>query len=240
MYSPHIYQLDPDKISITISRYQKEARLSGAPLYLGEWGSATYDKTDLNLEEQHRYIKAYTQTASIADSLGLGMIKAWFLGSRWKGKNQNGKFTWAIFKDSIAVGTAERKYIVDVIARPFPSAIAGSIQSFNYDFTRRKFDIGFTYHKEKGDSEIFVGANRHYPDGFTIMIDRDLVAVYDPLEGKGLNVIKSNFDKRKVLIVWNEQTQELVLKRLPEDRKHYRLQLRPGTLYQYTDSKNIR
>src|SRR5690606_10098919 len=86
MYAPHIYQLDSAKIPLTISRYKSEAELSGAPLFLGEWGSSTYDKTDVDLVEQQRYVRAYTQTAQLADSLGIGMVKAWFLGSRWKGR----------------------------------------------------------------------------------------------------------------------------------------------------------
>src|SRR3546814_7259185 len=45
MFAPHIYQLDTAEIRPTIDRYTSEAAYSNATLFLGEWGSATYDET---------------------------------------------------------------------------------------------------------------------------------------------------------------------------------------------------
>src|SRR3546814_18934756 len=122
-------------------------------LFLGEWGSATYDETDSEVMEQQRYARAYMRTATIVDSLGLGTVKAWFLGSRWKGTNHIGRFTWSIFSDSVAVGQTERKYITDVIARPFPSFIAGKLHHCNYDFARRVLTLNFNQSRNHGRSE---------------------------------------------------------------------------------------
>src|SRR5690606_29376846 len=108
-----------------------------------------------------------------------------------------------------AVGTAERKYIVDVIARPFPSKTAGVVHAFRFDQTTRNFTMSFTHHQEKGKSEIFVGANRHYPDGFTVSIDGDWIAIYDPIDGKNLTVVKSNIEQKDINVTWDEQLQKL-------------------------------
>lgn len=228
MFAPHIYQLDTVEIKPTLSRYASEAALSKAPLFLGEWGSATYDQTDTDLLEQQRYALAYMRTAAVADSLGLGMIKAWFLGSRWKGTNHMGKFTWAIFSDSAAVGSAERKYITDVIARPFPSFIAGKLHWFNYDFAQRQLKVEYQYNSKNGVSEIFIGANRHYPDGFTVSVNNgEWEAFYDPVESRELKVHKSTL-KKGVDVSWDERLQKLLIHRLPKNQGDYTLTIFPG------------
>src|SRR3546814_12177238 len=79
MFAPHIYQLDTAEIRPTIDRYTSEAAYSNATLFLGEWGSATYDETDSEVMEQQRYARAYMRTATIDTSLWLGTVKAWFL-----------------------------------------------------------------------------------------------------------------------------------------------------------------
>ncbi|MCK0148227.1 cellulase family glycosylhydrolase [Arenibacter sp. F26102] len=228
MFAPHIYQLDLEKIQPWLDRYQKEAKLSKVPLFLGEWGSATYDQTDIDLLEQQRYARAYIKTAKIADSLGVGMIKAWFLGSRWKGTNPIGKFTWAIFKDKEVVGTAERRYITDIIARPYPSIIAGKLYDFDYNYAQRELKFNFRYNSNKGASEVFIGANRHYPDGFTISLNNgEWVAFYDPIESKDLKILTSTFNNG-VKINWDERLQKLIIQQLPKDKEEYAVTISPG------------
>ncbi|MBC9795743.1 cellulase family glycosylhydrolase [Sinomicrobium sp. FJxs] len=229
MFAPHIYQLDLSAIKPTIGRYKNEAALSDAPLFLGEWGSATYDETDRDISEQQRYENAYMETARITDSLGMGMIKAWFLGSRWKGTNHMGKFTWAVFQDSVAVGTAERKYITDIIARPFPSKIAGRLTHFKYRFAKRHLKINFSYEKAKGDTEVFVGANRHFPDGFRLSVNNgEWDFVYDPLQGDRFFITEPKDEGSYPDILWDDRLQKIVIKSLPRDRTDYTLDLYPG------------
>ncbi|RAV27809.1 hypothetical protein DN748_16905 [Sinomicrobium soli] len=231
MFAPHMYQLNLPAIRPTLHRYQKEAELSGAPLFLGEWGSATYDLTDRDISEQQKYGDAYRETARITDSLGMATIKAWFLGSRWKGSNPVGKFTWAIFQDSVAVGTAERKYITDIIARPFPSKVAGRLKHFNYGFAGRHLKVKFSYEKEKGNTEVFVGANRHYPDGFTLSVNNGTWKfVYDPLQKDRLFQAASEEETGSPGITWDDDLQKIVIKNLPRDHVDYVLDIYPGVL----------
>lgn len=229
MFAPHMYQLNLPAIKPTLDRYRKEADLSGAPLFLGEWGSATYDITDRDISEQQRYGNAYRETARITDSLGMASIKAWFLGSRWKGSNPMGKFTWAIFQDSVAVGTAERKYITDIIARPFPSKIAGRLKHFNYGFAKRHLEVNFSYEKEMGDTEVFVGANRHYPDGFTLSVNNGAWKfVYDPLQKARFFLAAPEEESGSPGITWDDNLQKIVIKSLPRDNADYVLDIYPG------------
>lgn len=233
IYAPHIYQLDLSKIGSTFAQYCKDAALSNAPLFLGEWGSATYEETDKELAEQNKYRLAYARAAEIGDSLGIGMIKAWFLGSRWKGKNHLGMFTWAIFKDSIPVGTVERKYITDIIARPYPSLVAGKIEFFGFNHATREFTLGFKDCTSKGQTEIFVGANRHYPDGFTMTINDNWIAIYDPVKADKLQVLYADSNSKKNIVKWDSKFQKLTIKNISDTAKTTLVNILPGTLYQF-------
>lgn len=232
IYGPHIYQLDLEKIGPTLHQYQKDAALSNAPMILGEWGSATYEETDASVIEQHKYQLAYIRTAEIADSLGLGMIKAWFLGSRWKGRNHHGMFTWAIFKDSIGVGTTERKYIVDILARPYPMAIAGTIKNYRFNHSTREFEMTCIPGQQNHNSEIFVGANRHYPDGFTLQVNDNWIAVLDPIQSNQLKVITKDELSIDTKITWDNRFQKLIIEQLPTNKSEVIIKIIPGTLYQ--------
>jgi hypothetical protein len=229
MFAPHIYQLDLEKIKPWLDRYQKEAELSKVPLFLGEWGSATYNQTDNSILEQQRYARAYIKTAKIADSLGVGMIKAWFLGSRWKGTNPIGKFTWAIFKDKEIIGTAERRYITDIIARPFPSIIAGKLYRYNYDYAQRELRFDFQYDREKGVSEIYIGANRHYPDGFTMIVNKQKIAIYNPIAKNKFTLVNSK-ENNGFKISWDELYQKIIIDELPKNNSNYEIEIKPGNL----------
>lgn len=231
VYMPHIYQLELSKINPTINQYLKDSKLNNisVPILLGEWGSATYDETDFSITEQQRYQRAYIRTAELADSLKIGMIKAWFMGSRWKGRNHIGNFTWSIFKDSTDIGITERKYITDIIARPYPSKIAGKIHYYEYDFSSREFHLGYTSIIENEISEIFVGANRHFPDGFTLFINGDIHAIWDPLVS--MNELQKLIDSKYIKAKWNEHLQILELKHNDIVNKTYHIDIIPGTFY---------
>jgi hypothetical protein len=140
MYAPHIYELDKSKIMDWFNKNERDAAVSGVPIFFGEWGPATYGPVDSSLSEQFKFRDAYSATANTFDSLGVGAVKAWFTGTRFTGKSNRGPFTWTIFKDNQGVGTIERKYITDIIARPYPQCIAGDIKWFAVDFSTRSLD----------------------------------------------------------------------------------------------------
>ena len=228
-YAPHIYEADKSKIRNWINQYEKDAAVSGVPIFIGEWGPATYDATDSSLVNQHNFIDFYAETANVFDSLGLGTIKAWFTGTRFVGDSPGGKFTWSIFKDNKGVGTIERKYIVDIIARPYPQCISGDIINYKVDFASRSLTVHLRTDNTNGASKIFIPLDRWYPDGFTVTIG-DMVAKLDPDKNVGLEAVKPGKVNLSDLI-WDSFRQQLVILRWPENGANLTLMVQPG-LYQ--------
>jgi hypothetical protein len=139
-----------------------------------------------------------------------------------------GPSTWAIFNDKNAVGTVERKYITDIIARPYPQTIAGDIQSFKYDFATRSLDVFLKSDNSKGASRIFIGANRHYPDGFSVVINDSFVLCHNPLKTVDFEVFKSDDSSNPSDFIWDSNRQQLVILKWPEDMVDLHIRVIPG------------
>jgi hypothetical protein len=213
-----------------MKRFSKEADLQNAPIFVGEWGFPTFDKTDSTLTEQLKYIDFYIHTVNKFDSLGVGTIKAWFNGNRTKQHFLGSPSTWSIFADEEAVGTVERKYITDIIARPFPQSIAGDILNFKFDFPTRSLNASFITDNSKGASRIFVGADRHYPDGFSIIINNNFIMVHNPLKNAGLEVVKSSISDNPSDFIWDDAKQQIVVLQWPFDKKALNMRIIPGII----------
>jgi endoglycosylceramidase len=228
-FSPHIYLDNSDWVAPVLARLEREADLWNAPMFIGEWGFPTYESTDTSFEQQQEYTKLYIDTAAAFDALGVGTIKAWFSGNR---SMQNflpkGKSTWAIFSDKQDVGTVERKYITDVIARPYPQSIAGDIQFFAFDHATRSLRVDLVSDNSKGASRIFIGADRHYPDGFSIVCGDDIVLGHNPLRSGGLELLKAPANLNPLDYVWNVRTQQLTILQWPTDQAKITLRILPG------------
>ena len=232
IFAPHIYQDKIDFIKPVMNRFDTESKLLQAPIFIGEWGFPTFAATDTLISGdlgQLKYRELYIRTAEVFDKMGVGSIKAWFLGNR---SMQNflpgGPSTWAIFSDKKAAGTVERKYITDIIARPFPQTIAGDIQSFLFNHATRSLDLKIHADNTKGASTIFVGANRHYPDGFSVLIDDAIVLYHNPLKNVGLEVYKLPKNMNPKDFIWDENTQKLTILKWPDSADDLHIQIVPG------------
>jgi endoglycosylceramidase len=230
MYAPHIYEGDKARIRNWFGKYYRDAAVSGVPMFFGEWGPATYDPVDSSLSEQFRYRDFYIETAVIFDSLGVGTAKAWFTGTRFTGQSDSGPFTWSIFKDNQGVGTIERKYITDIIARPYPQCIAGDIMKFAVDFPTRTLNMEIRSDNSKGASRIFIPADRMYPDGFTVTIG-EVVVIYNPLKNIGLEVLEPGGGNPPSEILWDPFRNQLVVLKWPIDQETFEVTIQPG-IYQ--------
>ncbi|GAA4814881.1 hypothetical protein GCM10023330_23410 [Litoribaculum gwangyangense] len=232
VFAPHIYQNKIDFIKPVMDRFDRESDLLKAPILIGEWGFPTFAKTDTVISGklgQLEYRELYIKTAEVFDQMGVGSIKAWFLGNR---SMQNflpgGPSTWSIFSDSTDAGTVERKYITDVISRPFPQAIAGDIQNFLFNHATRTLDLNLISDNSKGASKIFIGANRHYPDGFSIIINDDFVMYYNPIKNVGLETYKVPKGSNPSDFIWDIHAQKLVILKWPFDKETYNIKIVPG------------
>lgn len=232
LFAPHIYQQKKELVKPTLLRFEKESKVLDAPIFIGEWGFPTFDTTDSTITGklgQLNYMDFYIRTAELFDSLGFNTIKAWFSGNPHKQHFLGGgPSTWAIFEDKHAVGTVERKYITDIIARPYPQCIAGDIQKFKYDFATRSLDVYLKSDNSKGTSQIFIGANRHYPDGFSVVINDEFVLCHNPLKNIGLEVFKSTETSNPADFVWDETKQQLIIQKWQEDNADIHLRIIPG------------
>jgi hypothetical protein len=238
VYAPHIYEGDKSRIPVWMKQYRMDAALSEAPLFIGEWGAATFDRVDSSIAWQHRFIDFYIETAGVFDSMGVGTIKPWFTGTTFKGARPEWEgwdkdwwqapYTWSIFSDNKSVGTVERKYITDILARPYPQVISGDIESFKFDFPARSMDLFLQTDNSKGASKIFVGADRHYPDGFSIICNEGFVMFVNPLSTKGIEVYKSEWDSNPSDFIWDDSRQQLIVLRWPVDGENLHLRIVPG------------
>lgn len=232
IFAPHIYQNKIDFIKPVMDRFDRESDMLNAPILIGEWGFPTFATTDTIIEGdlgQLKYQEIYIRTAEVFDQMGVGTIKAWFLGNR---SMQNflpgGPSTWSIFSDVTDVGTVERKYITDIIARPFPQTIAGDIHSFMFNHATRTLHLKIKPENNKGVSTLFIGQNRHYPDGFSILIDDDIVFYYNPLKNVGLERYKCPKNVALSDYIWDSQTQKLIIQKWPENREIIDIKIVPG------------
>ncbi|WP_299016010.1 cellulase family glycosylhydrolase [uncultured Polaribacter sp.] len=232
VFAPHIYQNNVDFIKKNMDRFERESDMLKAPILIGEWGFPTFAKTDTTMVGklgQLEYRKLYIKTAEVFDQMGVGSIKAWFLGNRtMQNFLAGGPSTWSIFSDKTDAGTVERKYITDVISRPFPQTIAGDIQSFLFNFAKRELNIHFKSDNKKGASKIFIGANRHYPDGFSIIVNNDFVMYYNPLKNVGLEVYKTTKHSNPADFIWDTKTQKLIVLKWGKDKADYSIKIVPG------------
>ncbi|WP_445732647.1 cellulase family glycosylhydrolase [Mariniflexile sp.] len=232
IFSPHIYQNKQDLVKPVMDRFDKESDMLNAPILIGEWGFPTFATTDTLMTGnlgQLKYIELYIRTAEIFDEMGVGSIKAWFSGnSSMQNFMAGGPSTWAIFSDKNAVGTTERKYITDIIARPYPQTIAGDIQSFKFDFATRTLSVHVITDNSKGASQIFIGANRHYPDGFTVMCGDSTILKHDPLKNSGLEVVRMNSLSNPSDFIWDDNRQQLTILKWPVNNKELHLKIVPG------------
>lgn len=236
IFAPHIYQEHIDYIAPTMARFDKEADLLEAPILIGEWGFPTLVTTDKSVKEQLNYIEFYVRTAEVFDQMGVGSIKAWFLGNRtYQNFLPGGESTWAIFSDKHAIGTVERKYITDIIARPYPQLIAGDIKNFMFHFATRTLDMNIKTDNSKGASRIFIGADRHYPDGFSIHLNEDLILTKSPLS-VGLKVYSSKENTHPSQFIWDQDRQQLIILNWPKNNQIINLKIKPG-IYKTPDPK---
>jgi hypothetical protein len=223
VYAPHYYGNKPGYALQTYLNHAAELKL---PVIMGEYGPPTFPNTDSDLETQLVYQRNFMHTVELFDRFGIGMLKAWWAGSR---DLNHGKFnrTWSMFQgDSHALGP-ERKYVTDVMCRPRPICIAGVVHTYHYDFATRKFTMEFTPAEAKAPSEIYLPLERHYPDGLRINY-QGLVLTLAP-GGKGGLKVKENPGKLEAGgFHWDKATQRLHVKKWPEPGGRTLFEVVPG------------
>ncbi len=213
VYVPHYYGNKPGYALQTYLNHAAELRL---PLIIGEYGPPTFSETDSDLETQMVYKLNFMRTVELFDRLGIGMIKAWWAGSR---DLNHGRFerTWSMFRgDSHAMGP-ERKYVTDVMCRVRPIAVDGIAHTYHFDFATRIFQMEFTPGQASAPTEIYLPLERYYPDGLRIRFQGSEFTVRPDgsLDADGLQ--------------WDRETQRLLIPHSAAPDKRCLLEIVPGT-----------
>jgi endoglycosylceramidase len=213
VYAPHYYGNKPGYALQTYLNHAAELRL---PVIIGEYGPPTFPETDNDLETQMVYKLNFMKTVELFDRFAIGMLKAWWAGSR---DRNHGRFnrTWSMFRgDSHALGP-ERRYVVDVMCRPRPLAVAGVVHTYRFDFATRIFRMEFTPGEVSAPSEIYLPLNRYYPDGLRIRF-------------QGLEFALAPGGKLDIDgIRWERETQRLLIDAWPETTGRSLFDVLPGT-----------
>jgi hypothetical protein len=220
-YAPHYYGTQPDMM---MGRYLKDALTMKAPIIIPEYGAPTFIETDTDIETQLLYQLGFMKSANLYDRYCIGLVKAWWCGSRsFNAKTSNR--TWAMFEGNSHSRGAERKYVVDMMCRPRPLAIDGVVNSFNYDFATRRFTMDFTSGKGTAVSEIYLPVNRHYPDGCRIQLD----GIELTITPKSSMVITKNDNSLFIdHFNWDADRQQLLVRKWPTSNTKQKMLIIPG------------
>jgi hypothetical protein len=220
IFAPHPYSKE-NLIEQQLDRFLKEAALSGVPVLAGEWGRPPKLLVDSDWDQQAIFQNMYTKTVEAFDKRMLGAIKPWFLGARERRDPD-----WGLFTDP-GGRTAERKYLMDAIARPGPQAINGRIQHFGFNFATRVFTMEFEPDIRKMASTIYIPADRHYPDGFCLSYNDEIVLAFAP--NGGARVLKASTGEGARQFHWDASTERLTVDAWPGISKTAVLRVFPGT-----------
>jgi hypothetical protein len=166
------------------------------------------------------------ETVTHFDRHVTGGVKPWFCGTRVVTKSGA---TWAVFGGRTHAGGAERKYVLDIVARPKPHVIAGLVSRYEFNFAAREFEMVFTPDAGRGESAIYIPRSRHYPDGFRIVYGRGLALAYDPRQPGGLRVVENEPKIDASRWRWEERSSRLIVSRWDAGTGATTLKVVPGT-----------
>lgn len=165
IYSPHMYcdvfedgwiNEDVAKLEGSIARARVEASMHGAALYFGEFGNGDNAVGSHYISEAER---AFDETNA---SWAFWLYEEWSQGN------------WGLYESAPAGRGALRQARADLLARAFPAAIAGHVESFTYDVPTKMLTVNVTANRA-GEHVISV-PTRTFPNGVTVHCGANVVA----------------------------------------------------------------
>ncbi len=181
VYAPHLYTETyglPDRrydgnanrITADYALALKEAVKLGGPLFVGEFGGNT-------------------------DAAG-GFLQATenFVGDSMAEQDRRliGGAVWAYFPSDntfsiVDAQGQEKGALVDALARPYARRTAGIPTAMHFDLSSKEFVFSYSddsAHAVADPSEIFVPADRHYPNGFSVEVTAGDRWEFDPAHSR--------------------------------------------------------
>jgi endoglycosylceramidase len=156
VYSPHVYDVDAEQTGMfdpahaadlteMVSELQMEAQRLGTPMWIGEYGGQGVDP------QIGAYMKADYDAAA---AVGAGTMSwAYDEGGGYSLLDAQGN---------------EVPSLVDAIVKPYPAAVAGTLQRWSYDPSARTLDVSWTPDASITAPTVIMAPARVYPDGVTV------------------------------------------------------------------------
>jgi endoglycosylceramidase len=175
VYAPHFYpnigsfmsrgDMDTSLYPLIMQRLEAEGRAQHMPLVVGEYGNPWEPAHDGDRGFEQRFQQIEEATAALFDRAQVSSSRPWFLneldgmkaGDRW--------FTWGVVVGKNDLNGGLRRFITDVVARPYPRRIAGDLDEFSFDFNSHVFNLRYHPNKAAGLSEVAV-SDANFPNGF--------------------------------------------------------------------------
>ncbi len=201
-YAPHFYvnihKYDTDSYPALMDRYIHEALLHDAPLIIGEFGEFWDPTNDGNPEKEEALQKSEKKQVDLFDQALVGFSRPWFSNDRAVGLGH------AVIKGKTKELTGdERKFITDIVARPYPQKTAGKLDSFGFIQDAKEFSLIYEPDSTLGATEIFVPYKRHYKDGVAIKHSSGIILTLDP-SSSSLKVVSNPGHVNAGRFTWDE------------------------------------
>ena len=107
---------------------------------------------------------------------------------------------------------------------------AGLVSNYNgcvQLVTTRTLDLNIKTDNSKGASRIFVSADRHYPDGFSVYVGEDLILTHSPIK-TGFRAYSSKANTKPSDFIRDADRQQLVVLAWPTNDEIVDIRIEPG------------
>jgi hypothetical protein len=221
VYTPHFYPNLPNYLrrgdfstsayAPELQRFLSEASLHQAPLFIGEYGMPWSPRNDGDAPRERQYQQLERTASALFDQHRLGFSRPWFADDRAGVRLGGLDLNWALIRGTAGLRGPERTFITDIIARPYPQRVAGTLEAFGFDFDGRTFTLRYHSRQRLGRTEVYVPQRRHYPAGFQVRHSGGAVLRSDPASPTGLRLASGPTGSPTGAFTWHETDQVLVI-----------------------------
>jgi hypothetical protein len=197
-----------------------EAQALGVPLVIGEYGMPWFTASDGDPAAEGPFAAQERLASDLIDAARLSAVRPWFADDRAEHFlfHLGAPLNWSLFRGEAGTAGPERAFITDVVARPYPQALAGIGSAFAYDHAARRFTLTYTPVAAQGRTDVYVPRARHYAaTGLRARysgpgLNGGILLAYDASEPSGLRVVENPGGLNAGAFAWDEARQVLAIR----------------------------